>query len=690
MIIMSLYITLRSKIREKLTITVRRENILLYSSLILIFLLGFLVRFFPFFKYDPLLRAYDPWYQYSVASYVSLHGYKAFFNWYDLTSWYPNGRFIPMSTYPGTPFTAATLYFILRAIGIHTDIFMVCYVFPAFMGALTCVALYFLGKEMANKNVGLLSAFFLVFCPAHISRTTAGFFDNEALGVLLTVLIFYFFVRTLKHNPIVNGTFAGLCLGYLGASWGAYLFALNLIPLSVLLLIIFRRFSYKLLQGYSLTILLGMLIIVRVPRTGIKILTGTSGLFPLLVLGLLGIIGLIEWFKVFFPDLNLRKVVVSTIPLITAGTITILYYLYKKDKLEILGGKFLSVVNPLERFAIIESVAEHIPITWGQLFFNFSVILIFFPVGLYCCIQRLRDIDLCVLVFGLTTLYFASSMVRLVLIFAPPSCLIAAFCVDTIISPYTRSLLNKKHSFKSKIKLVAILKGRINIAHVIPVDYSLLIVIFFISILGFNAYWGSRIAYEYFSTPDMILRGRTSEGEPVQFQDWQEAMMFLREMTPKDAIVASWWDYGYIINTVGNRTTVVDNATWNSTQIAWIGYALMSPPEEAARILKRYDVDYVLVHFTGAIGSSGGDEGKFVWMIRIAEEHFGQEVITESDYIDDRLGTPKEAYYNSLLYHLLYYQFSDAPEEHPVTSIPHSEHVYTTNYWLVRIYKVHY
>lgn len=687
---MSLYLSLKNSIKEKFTVAIRTENLFLYTALTLIFVLGFLVRIFPFFKYDPLLRAYDPWYQYSVASYVSLHGYVAFFSWYDLTSWYPFGRFIPMSTYPGTPFTAATIYFILRAIGIHTDIFMVCYVFPAFMGALTCVALYFLGKEMANKNVGLLSAFFLVFCPAHISRTTAGFFDNEALGVLLTVLVFYFFVRTLKHDPILNGTLAGLCLGYLGASWGAYLFALNLIPLAVLLLLIFRRFSYKLLLGYALNIFLGMLLMVRVPRVGTTLLTGTSGLFPLLVLGLIAIIGLINWFKVFFPDINLRKVVISTIPIAVAGTSATLYYLYREDKLEFLGGKFLSVINPLERVALIESVAEHIPITWGQLFFNFSIVLLFFPVGLYYCIKRLSDIDLCALVYGLTTLYFAASMVRLVLILAPPACLLAAFCVDTIIGSYIKSLKSKTYSFKSNINLVTILRGKINVAHAIPKDYSLLIVIFFIIVLGFNAYWGSHISYDYFSTPDMILRGTTQEGEPVQFQDWQEAMMFLREMTPKDAVVASWWDYGYIINVVGNRTTVVDNATSNKTQIAWMGYALMSPPEEAVKVFKRFDVDYVLVHFTGAIGSGGGDEGKFIWMIRIAEENLNHTGIKESDYIDEKLGTPKEAYYNSLLYQLMYYQYWDAPEEHPVDNVPYFENVYTTSYWLVRIYKVHY
>lgn len=687
---MSLYILLKNSIREKLKFTITAEIILLYCSLALIFATSFLVRMFPFFKFDPLLRAYDPWYQYSVTAYISQHGYKPFFTWYDLTTWYPNGRSIPLSTYPGTPFTAATFYFILRAIGVHTDIFMVCYVFPAFMGALTCITLYFLGNELSNKTVGLLAGFFLAVNPAHISRTTAGFFDNEALGVLLTVLIFLFFVRSLKHKPLSNGLFSGLCLGYLGASWGAFLFPLNLLPLAVVILLIFRRFSYKLLLGYTVTILIGMLIMVRVPRTGTGLLTSSSGFFPLLILGLLGFIGFIEWLKVFFPNLDLRVTLSGTIPILAASTSVIIYYLHREGKLELLGGKFLSVINPLERVAIIESVAEHIPIAWGQLLFNFSVVLIFFPVGLYYCIKRLNDIDLCVLVYGLSTLYFAASMVRLILILAPPACLLAAYSVSISIKSFSKVLRSKDHSFSSTPNLLVILKGKVHRIGFMPKDFALLIAVFYIIILGSSAYWGCYISYEYFSTPDMILRGRTQEGEPIQFQDWQEAMMYLREMTPKDSIVASWWDYGYIINVVGNRTTIVDNATTNYTQIAWMGYALMSPPEESVKVFKRFDVDYVLVHFTGAIGSGGGDEGKFIWMIRIAEEHLNHTGIKESNYINEKLGTPKQAYYDSLLYHLMYYQYWDAPEEHPVDNVPYFEHVYTTNYWLVRIYKVHY
>lgn len=73
---------------------------------------------------------------------------------------------------------------------------------------------------------------------------------------------------------------------------------------------------------------------------------------------------------------------------------------------------------------------------------------------------------------------------------------------------------------------------------------------------------------------------------------------------------------------MGNRTTLVDNNTWNNSHIALVGKAMASNETAAYDIMTALDVDYVLVIFGGAIGYSGDDINKFIWMVRIAEgEH---------------------------------------------------------------------
>lgn len=73
---------------------------------------------------------------------------------------------------------------------------------------------------------------------------------------------------------------------------------------------------------------------------------------------------------------------------------------------------------------------------------------------------------------------------------------------------------------------------------------------------------------------------------------------------------------------MANRTTFVDNNTWNNSHIALVGKAMSSPEEKAYKIMRVLGVDYVLVIFGGMIGYSGDDINKFLWMVRIAQgEH---------------------------------------------------------------------
>ena len=62
-------------------------------------------------------------------------------------------------------------------------------------------------------------------------------------------------------------------------------------------------------------------------------------------------------------------------------------------------------------------------------------------------------------------------------------------------------------------------------------------------------------------------------------------MQWLRENTTEDAVIAAWWDYGYWINTVGERKTLADNATLIDWQIRKIASTFMSTPDHAWQIL---------------------------------------------------------------------------------------------------------
>ena len=57
--------------------------------------------------------------------------------------------------------------------------------------------------------------------------------------------------------------------------------------------------------------------------------------------------------------------------------------------------------------------------------------------------------------------------------------------------------------------------------------------------------------------------------------DFREAYYWLRQNTDDEARVMSWWDYGYQIAGMGNKTTLVDNNTWNNSHIALVRVPLI-------------------------------------------------------------------------------------------------------------------
>ena len=73
----------------------------------------------------------------------------------------------------------------------------------------------------------------------------------------------------------------------------------------------------------------------------------------------------------------------------------------------------------------------------------------------------------------------------------------------------------------------------------------------------------------------------------------------------------SWWDYGYQITAMANRTILVDNNTWNNTHISRVGQAMASTEDKAYEIMQELDVDYVLVIFGGLTGYSSDGEQWF-------------------------------------------------------------------------------
>jgi len=72
-----------------------------------------------------------------------------------------------------------------------------------------------------------------------------------------------------------------------------------------------------------------------------------------------------------------------------------------------------------------------------------------------------------------------------------------------------------------------------------------------------------------------------TEGNRLIVDDFREAYYWLNQNTEPDAKVLAWWDYGYQLAGMSNRTTFVDNNTWNFTHIGTVAKVLTAEEPEA-------------------------------------------------------------------------------------------------------------
>jgi dolichyl-diphosphooligosaccharide--protein glycosyltransferase len=165
----------------------------------LISLLAFLIRIFSVIRYESIIHEFDPWFNYRATQYFTTEGPYAFWNWFDPESWYPLGRIIGGTTYPGLMFTSAFLHWLCNTLLFPIDIRNICVFLAPVFSAFTAISSYYLVKEVTGRSEsGLFSALFIAIVPGYISRSVAGSYDNEGIAIFALVTTFYFFIKSIN------------------------------------------------------------------------------------------------------------------------------------------------------------------------------------------------------------------------------------------------------------------------------------------------------------------------------------------------------------------------------------------------------------------------------------------------------------------------------------------------------------
>jgi asparagine N-glycosylation enzyme membrane subunit Stt3 len=521
--------------------------------------------------------------------------------------------------------------------------------------------------------IAIIATIFLIIAPSFLGRTIAGIPEKESVGFCLMFLSLWLFLKSWKEDDhfiksLIYSILAGIATGLMGLAWGGLIFLTVSIPfaigfafilnklkrvnyigftlwlLSMMSILIFFSNRYTIKQFIlSIPLSLGLLLIAimcihimlqkfriysklkekystlklwNIPENIISIVLALI----LILIGVTIILGpsfLINTFNaisqsLFNPSAGGRwftTVAENQQPYFTqwSGTLgTAIFYMFVigsvffiRKMFNVLSSKDNTILTSSYLFLLIGIIysryAPHPSLFDGENLISKALyiisIVVFIGVLIYYYIKYnkekiniFKDIDfgeILLLIFFLFTLLAARSGVRLIMVLA----IVAPIFIAFIIIDLTRSFKDSTDTTKKMFIGISIL--------------SLLL----LSVMSGYSYYNVTKNQAYSYTPYYYT------------YQWQQAMDWVRDNTPTNAVFEHWWDYGYWVQSMGERATVTDggnsNVWWNYLTGRFI--LTGNNQQDALDFSYAHNVSYLLIDSSdigkyGAFSQIGSDE----------------------------------------------------------------------------------
>lgn len=529
-----------------------------------------------------------------------------------------------------------------------------------------------LGNLKANI-IALISSFFLTVIPALLPRTIAGIPEKESAAFFFMFAAFYFFIFAWKSktykSQIPLAIVSGILTAMMALVWGGYIFVFVTISLAVFIAFIiglvdikkFAIYSSWLFSAsfimmlfsnrYTIIGLLGppttavafftffvILVHLLIYNTGLKKYTKHEKLSkipkPVISLIVAIVLGIILASLIFGPGFVFEKSIQVKNTLVTPVSdrlgvtvaenrqpfftewrasfgpfikgIPIFFWLFFVGSIYLFSF-MIRKIGKKERFMVTLSYTFFLlAIVFSRyssnslfngtnlislLTYALGFVVLIGTVGYYYYqyyksneLHRLKRIDFGILL--LFSLFFfsiiaARGAVRLIMVLVPSTSIIVSYFAVVSVDSVNKTKDNTK-------KLIAIVIATIVILSTIFSAYSF-----------YAASSNTASAYV-----------------PSSYnQQWQLAMSWVRENTSENAVFAHWWDYGYWIQTIGERATVLDGGNAISYWNHLMGRHALTGTSDAASLefLYSHNVTHFLIDSTdigkySAFSSIGSDE----------------------------------------------------------------------------------
>lgn len=456
------------------------------------------IRLFAIKEYGRVIHEFDPYFNYRATEYLWQHGAEKFFTWFDYLVWYPLGRPVGTTIYPGMQVTAV---FIKNHILPDWSINDICCYIPSWFGVLATLGVAFLTYETTRNDVPYESILHTIpvvnqvynyviepavdFClrqlsaatgstlgfhkkrpappslplwtaacaaaimsvvPAHLMRSIGGGYDNESIAMMAMVLTFACWTRALADQTslvttTIWGAVTGVAYFYMVAAWGGFTFVLNLVGIHASALVLTGRYSTKLHRAYSAFYFVGTALAVQVPVVGWAPLKSIEQLGPFLAFGGMQLIELCEEIrrrrKTRMGFVEMWKLRIMVFGAAGVAAALVVYLLAPTGYFGPLSSRVrgLFVKHTKTGNPLVDSVAEHQAAKPEAYQQYLHNALYLSPFGLVLtAVFYYNDSSSFLLVYAAAAYYFSHRMVRLILLTAPIASCLAGIAMGRFLS----------------------------------------------------------------------------------------------------------------------------------------------------------------------------------------------------------------------------------------------------------------
>ncbi|MCW1305088.1 MAG: hypothetical protein OH354_04930 [Candidatus Parvarchaeota archaeon] len=502
-------------------------------------------------------------------------------------------------------YLTAYSYLAAKAILPNINFMDVVYYYAPICFALSLIGFFFLAKEILKDDLfSLITVGLIAFSYPVIFRTTSGFIEKEPIFTLAFSFAMLFYVKSMsddKRKVIFFSLLSGIFSSLAALSSGLTFYIIAIISLYCLAKILFENFSDNDFLGFIIWFFI-LMFTLGVVTTRYGGITGLIKIYqfqiPALVI-LFYFSGLIvKWIRNKLK-IEIRKIPLSFIQIFVGVLITIVVASIVFG-IDFVPKTFIDFVNklsaPMGRELFTLSVSENQPPVFfdpyrgSDWWHNFNIFIPFFFIGpIFLILKIFKEVKLkYFLAMGLVLVLFQ-------ILFENPSPdprfsgIHAVFQFDYV------------YYFIFLISLLYLLfyewkKGRFEVIKGIESRHIFFFCWFLFSMIASN---GAIRLFFMVAFPAMLMTSYSLKEISIYLEkffkreelfryvifillfiyiiffsftkvsatignmspgleDWYKAMYWIRDNTPKNAVFTHWWDYGYLVQAIGERTTTLD------------------------------------------------------------------------------------------------------------------------------------